>query len=77
MSWPPGWDWWASVVACQGRDWQAGFGDPPGQELVGQCMAHQVGAGGQCVDASGQRLVASVLMHQDRAGGRVGAAPNI
>ena len=59
-------------MACQGRDWQAGFGGPPGLAGGPASWPHQdrgwwagvwrtrTGAGGQCVDAPGQRLVASV-----------------
>ena len=43
VSWPPGQGWWASVVNCQSRGWQTGFGSPPGLGLVGWCMAHQDG----------------------------------
>ena len=57
--------WWANVVACQGRGWQAGFGDPPGL------------ASGPAYGAPGQGLVVSVLTHQYRLVASVGLVPGL
>ena len=69
--------WWANVVACQGRGWQAGFGDPPGLAGGPALWPTRTGAGGPAYGAPGQGLVVSVLMHQYRLVASVGLVPGL